>query len=155
MPKLRVAAPPAQKDAVDNLLGYHIRRLSVVVMSDLANALAPLRLKPAEASTLLVIAAKPGTSQSEVGRCLGILRANMAPLIGNLIKRNLIERERVDGRSQSLHLTKVGKVTAHDAQRIIREHEARLFGTLSAGAQQRMIATLRDLWQRVNTEDSA
>jgi DNA-binding MarR family transcriptional regulator len=153
MPNLRPASRPYSKDFVDNLLGYHIRRLSVAVMSDLSIALAPLTLTPAEATTLVIVATQPGATQSEVGRALGIQRANMAPLIGGLIRRGLIVRERVDGRSQALHLTPPGKALTTEAQRTIRHHETRLFGTMSAAAQERMLGQLRDLWQRVRSED--
>ena len=59
---------------------------------------------PSEASVLLVIEANPNISQSEIGRMLEIAGANMAPLISRLQKRELIERQSVDGRSHGLEL---------------------------------------------------
>ena len=140
--------PPADEKLPDSLLGYHIRRLSVVVMSDLTGALAPLDLKPAEASILLMIASQPRATQSEVGRGLGILRANMTPMIAKLTKRGLIGREPVDGRSQALHLSAAGRNLARSAGKVIRDHEQRLFGRVSPAAQQRLIAQLREIWQQ-------
>jgi hypothetical protein len=49
-------------DPFEGLLGYHLRRLSVIAMADLAAALAPLDLKPTEASMLFVIDANPRIS---------------------------------------------------------------------------------------------
>jgi DNA-binding MarR family transcriptional regulator len=135
-----------QINLFDSLLGYHLRRLSVVVMTDLTQALSPLDLKPADASVLFVIAANPGITQSEVGKALGILRANMAPLIGALLKRDLIEREPVDGRSQALKLSSAGRNLCAQAKLVTQEHENRLFGTLTASARNRLIAQLRELW---------
>ena len=100
--KPKNSPPTARKDPLESLLGYHIRRLSVLVMADLSDALAPHQLSPADASILLSIGARPGVTQSAVGRSLGILRANMAPLVGALATRGLIARTRVDGRSQAL-----------------------------------------------------
>jgi hypothetical protein len=74
--------PDLDERAIDPfgcLLGYHLRRLSVLVMADFTAALAPLGLKPAEASVLYAVAAAPGLTQSDVGKTLGIQRANMAP----------------------------------------------------------------------------
>jgi len=87
-------------DPFAGLLGYHLRRLSVLVMADFTEALAPLGLKPAEASVLYAIRAGTGMTQSDVGKMLGIQRANMAPLIAGLMQRGLVERDRVDGRSR-------------------------------------------------------
>lgn len=135
-----------ETNVFDSLLGYHLRRLSVVVMTDLTQALSPLDLKPADASVLFVIAANPGITQSEVGKALGILRANMAPLIGALLKRELIEREPVDGRSQALKLSSAGRSLCTRAKLVTQEHENRLFGTLTPNARNRLIAQLRELW---------
>jgi len=52
-------------DPFDDLLGYHLRRASVVAMADLAEALAPLKLKPAHASILFVVASNAGVTQSD------------------------------------------------------------------------------------------
>jgi DNA-binding MarR family transcriptional regulator len=139
-----LAEPEA--DAFDGLLGYHLRRLSVMVMTDLTQALSPLDLRPADASVLFVIAANPGTTQSEVGKTLGILRANMAPLTGALLKRELIVREAVDGRSHALTLSGAGRSLCARAKRVTQEHETRLFGALTANAKRRLIAQLRELW---------
>jgi DNA-binding MarR family transcriptional regulator len=138
----------AADDPFDGLLGYHLRRLSVAVMADLTLALAPLALKPADASVLFVIAGAGGITQSEVGRVLGIQRANMAPLMAALLKRGLVEREPVDGRSQALRLSKSGEEIHRKAWAATRAHEARMFGGLSAPARARMTAQLRDLWRQ-------
>ena len=135
-----------EADVFDGLLGYHLRRLSVLVMTDLTQALSPLDLRPAHASVLFVIAANPGITQSEVGKTLGILRANMAPLIGALLKRGLLERQPVDGRSHALTLSGAGRGLCTRARRVTQEHERRLFATLTANAKSRLIAQLRQLW---------
>src|ERR1700685_109043 len=114
---------PRESDVFGQLLGYHLRRLSVMVMADLTKSLSPLGLKPADASILFVIAAKPGITQSDIGKVLGILRANMAPLIAGLVTQGLIEREPVDGRSQALRLSAAGQSLCRQAQSATRSHE--------------------------------
>jgi len=134
-------------DPFDGLLGYHLRRLSVLVMADFTEALAPLRLKPAEASVLYTVAASSGLTQSDVGKILGIQRANMAPLIAGLMQRGLVERDKVDGRSQALRLTASGEDAHAAAWAANQIHEERMFGTLTKPARARMAAQLKDLWQ--------
>jgi DNA-binding MarR family transcriptional regulator len=135
-----------ESDPFDDLLGYHLRRLSVAVMADFGQALAPLGLKAADASILFMIEANPAITQSDVGKALGILRANMAPLIANLLSRGLIEREPADGRSHALRLSSTGEDLCLRAKRAATAHEDRFFRTLSKGARTRMISQLRALW---------
>jgi DNA-binding MarR family transcriptional regulator len=134
-------------DPFVGLLGYHLRRLSVLVMADFTEALAPLGLKPAEACILYAVAATPGLTQSDVGKMLGIQRANMAPLIAGLTQLGLIERDRVDGRSQALRLTASGEAARLAALQANHLHEERMFGSLGEPARARMAAQLRSLWQ--------
>ena len=47
---------------------------------------------PVEASILFVIGSQPGITQSDIGKVLGILRANMTPLVAALITQGLVER---------------------------------------------------------------
>lgn len=143
----------AGKDPFEQLLGYHIRRLSVLVMSDLSESLAPHKLNPADASILLTIGASPGVTQSEVGRALGILRANMAPLVAALESRGLVERKPVDGRSQALTLTAPGQTLARQIKTITKTHEERLFGRLSAAERRNLVALLKSLWQRTPSDE--
>jgi DNA-binding MarR family transcriptional regulator len=134
-------------DPFGTLLGYHLRRASVAVMADLTASLAPLELSPVEASVLFVIGAAGGVTQAEIGRRLGIARANMAPLMARLIQTGLVGREAVDGRSQALTLTPRGRETHDKARAAAGAHEARLFGGLTPAERAKMLARLRALWQ--------
>ena len=72
------------KDPLLDLPGYVLRRASAAALSELNQRLAPLRLRHGDAAFLLLIAAAPGSNQSEVGRILDIERANMVPLVARL-----------------------------------------------------------------------
>src|SRR5882672_1084692 len=137
-----------QSDPFDDMLGYHLRRLSVLAMADLTQSLEPLKLTPAHASILFVIAANPGITQSDVGKMLGILRANMAPLIALLVERGFIKREAVDGRSHAMRLSALGQTVCRQARDIAKDHEERIFGDLSRAARARMITELNELWRK-------
>ncbi len=135
-------------DPFDRLLGYQIRRLSVLVMADLAAALAPLGIKPAAASILFAIAAQDGLTQSDIGRMLGIQRANMAPLIAGMMRQDLIERDALDGRSQSLRLSGAGQALQQEAWRRVLAHEDRLFSGLTADDRAALGGQIRTLWEQ-------
>ncbi len=129
-------------DPLEQLYGYHLRRASAVIMADLATELAPCGLTPAECSVLLVVSANSGIRQSDVGRRLGIKRANMAPLVTGLEGRDLIARAPTDGRSLSLTLTAEGETLARTVRTLIAEHEARFFGEFDAPTRAMLLKCL-------------
>ena len=116
----------------DHILGYQLRLTTAVMMADFVRILADFEMRPAEVTTLLVIADNPDCSQSEVGEALAIKRANMVPIIARLIKRELVARTRVDGRSLALRVTAAGAAQAAEALQRIAKHEARFKATLKA-----------------------
>ena len=141
-----MAASDPFRDPFASVLGYQLRRLSLVAMSDLADALHPLGLRPAEASVLQTIDTNPGITQSEVGRMLAIKRANMAPLIAGLEARGLIGREPMNGRSQALNSTSEGKALAAAAFKQTEGNEARCFPALTADERVHLAERLRRMW---------
>jgi len=90
-----------------------------------------------------VIADNPDRSQSEVGEALAIKRANMVPIIARLIKRELVARTRVDGRSLALRVTAAGAAQAAEALQRIAKHEARFKATLKADDLETVLRALR------------
>jgi DNA-binding MarR family transcriptional regulator len=133
-------------DPLKDFPGYALRRVSVAAMASLARRLAALDLRPAEATVLMVIEANPRITQSEVGRLLDIASPNMAPLASRLQARELIVRERVDGRSQGLRLSDKGRKLAHKARKAMVEHEAALLAPLGDMQRKAFLAALAALW---------
>lgn len=143
--------PPAADRAVfdnplDGLLGYQLRRASTAILADLAHSLADLRLRPTEASVVLLIAANPSITQSEIGRILGIQRANMAPIAAMLTERGVIDRSRADGRSHPLRLSEAGRALSGEIHARIATHEARFLRDLPPTERAALVATLRQVW---------
>jgi DNA-binding MarR family transcriptional regulator len=144
----------AATDPFDALLGYHLRRLSVLVMADLTASLAPLGLKPADASILLALNSDSVLTQSDIGRRLGIQRANMAPLMAGLMHNGLVEKQAVDRRSYAVRLSRAGRAVHRQVRGLMAAHEARMFASLTPAARQRLVKQLKALWQMIQQEDS-
>jgi len=119
-----------ESSPLEGLLGYQLRRASSAVMADFAQGLARVELKPSEASVLLLIENQPHATQSEIGRVLGIKRANMAPLVASLDKPALLER---------------GDQRRHEARTAVEANEARFFGRLSLPQREQLAALLAAL----------
>jgi len=77
------ALPAAQTEPLklaelNDHVGYFLRRLQVALFKDFMRTLAPVDVRPAQYSVLILIAANPGRSQAAIGRALGIERARLA-----------------------------------------------------------------------------
>jgi DNA-binding MarR family transcriptional regulator len=132
-------------DPMASRLGYQLRRVSVLMMTDLGAKLAPTGLRPAEVSILLLVGANAGCRQGEVGDTLGIKRSNMVPLIAGLIGRDLITRTRT-GRSIALSLTPKGRARVTTLNKLLDRHEAAFRSRLddrTLGSLMASLATLR------------
>jgi DNA-binding MarR family transcriptional regulator len=134
-------------DPLKDLPGYALRRASLAVMGELAERLKGLALRPTEATVILVIEANPGVTQSEVGELLEVARANMAPLTARLLERDLVLRQRVDGRSQGMSLSAAGRRMARKIRRAIAEQEASILKRIPAKDAAGFLTALQTLWK--------
>jgi DNA-binding MarR family transcriptional regulator len=132
-------------DPMAGRLGYQLRRVSVLMMADLGDRLAPTGLRPAEVTILLLIKANAGCRQGEVGDMLGIKRANMVPLIAHLVKNGLVTRDRADGRSLALSLTPKGQTRAAAVNKLLDQHETAFQSLLDKKALAGLLASLAKL----------
>ncbi len=138
---------------IERYAGYQLRRVSLLAMTDLGRALAKLDLRVVEASVLFQIAAQPNITSSEVGRALGIKRANMAPLVAGLSNKGYVQSKPRDGRSQGLSLTEEGLRISDAARQLVAEEEARFFGGLTDAEQRQLLSLLKRVREH-NTEDN-
>lgn len=132
-------------DALNGHFGYFIRRLQVWVFQDFIRTLAPIDIRPAQYSVLIVIAANPGLSQSDLADTLGIERARLVRLLDRLERRGLTQRlaSRTDRRSHALQLTPEGRKTLKRAKSLAALHEARLAERLGTEQRRSLLDVLK------------
>jgi DNA-binding MarR family transcriptional regulator len=147
----RSAASPtrAEKLAFGQLehhLGFFLRRLQIWVFQDFIQTLAPMKVRPAQYSVLLIIEANPGRSQAAIGQTLGIERARLARLLHELERRKWVSRRASgsDARSHSLHLTADGEKVLAKIKSLAEQHEAQLAEHVGAKRRMQLIDLLRD-----------
>lgn len=138
----QTAEPADFVDPISSRLGYQLRRASSAMMVTLGRDMADIGLRPVEATIIVLVGANPGCIQSELGRRLGIKRANMAPLVAALLARGLIDKSPVDGRSLALYLTGEGEGFARRIDTIMDMHEARFANLLDDGDQSALRSAL-------------
>ncbi len=128
-------------------LGYALRRAQVAVFQDFHRSMASLDLRPAQYSVLHVIQHNPGLRPSQVAEALGIKRTNFVPLLDELERAGLVERERdpTDGRAITLHLAGEGKALLRKADRAVQAHERRVAKHLEPGGAEHLLRLLGQL----------
>jgi DNA-binding MarR family transcriptional regulator len=127
-------------------LGYFLRRLQVAVFKDFVRTLAPMKMRPAQYSVLIVIKANPGRSQAAIGQTLNIERARLARLLHRLERHRWVERRASarDARSHSLFLTRQGEKTLRRIRMLAARHESQVAGFVGAQRRNLLINVLRD-----------
>jgi len=142
-------ASQLQKLSLANLeghLGYFVRRLQVEVFTDFIRTLAPMNVRPAQYSVLVLVEANPGRSQAAIGKALNIERARLARLLHELERRKWIERCSAtgDGRSHSLFLTGAGEKALAQIKRLARRHEDHVTKLVGADRRTALLTLLKD-----------
>ena len=130
----------------EELLGYQLRRVSVLMMEALAAGTLELGLTPSRATALVHIALNEGCDQTALGKALDINAATTMGMINALVALGAVERRRgTDRRSNTLHLTDRGRELAHAAQDVTTEHDRVFFAALTIPERQVLSALLRRL----------
>lgn len=130
--------------ALGDFIGYRLRRAQVWVFENFIRTLAPLDLRPAQFSTLLVIDGNPGRTQSEIAAAIGIQPPNFGALLDGLEKRGLAKRSRslVDRRSHALNLTPKGKALLSEAIKLVSEQDSQICQRLGPGGREALLQML-------------
>ena len=125
-------------------IGYVVRRAQLAIFKDFIQTLAPVDIRPAQYSVLVVIDRNPGLTQAELGRALAIKRANLVGMLNELERRKLARRvaSPSDRRSHALYLTATGRRMLARFHRLALEHEKRASRTLDAGEKRLLIELL-------------
>jgi DNA-binding MarR family transcriptional regulator len=132
--------------ALNDHLGYFVRRIQVWVFQDFIRALASVDISPAQFSVLVVIGANPGLSQAELSETLAIERARLVRLLHRLDRRGLTQRLKSsdDRRTHALYLTREGQKMLARAKALAAQHEARLVQKLRPEHYNTVADILRD-----------
>lgn len=125
-------------------VGYFVRRLQVAVFKNFIATLAPMKVRPAQYSALVLIAANPGSSQAAIGQALNIERARLARMLHEFERRGWVERRTRDGRSHALHMTAVGQKAFKTINALAARHEAQMSELIGPQRRGRLIDLLKE-----------
>lgn len=143
---MKTRSPESLQEPLLGLTGYVLRRASTATLAELSRRLVPLDLRPIDAALLVLLDAVPQITHSEAAETLGLRRPNLVPLVAGLEKRALLERKRLDFRSEGLVLTQKGRVLLNKARQVIALHEKQLIERVPEELRSMVVPILMALW---------
>ena len=157
----RVAQPTATKrrrraalslnpEALNSIVGVHLRLANVVFYQSFLEAVAPLEVSQRETAALILVGGNPGASQIVLAEFLGVNRASMMELVNRLEARGLLERRETkrDKRLKALHLTRKGRSMLTDIKRRISRDEHQILKRFSITEQKQLTALLSRIHEK-------
>ena len=126
-------------------LGYVLRRAQIAVFQDFFASFAEYDIRPAQYSTMTIIEANPGLSQTQVADALGIQKTNFVAMIGALEKRGLVRREpsATDRRTYRLFLTPKGEALVAELHGVAEAHDRRIADLIGQKAFDGLFSPMR------------
>jgi DNA-binding MarR family transcriptional regulator len=119
--------------AITRRLGYQLRRVDMLSMEALREAMAHTAVHPGRGTALAFIELHPGCDQTELGRALGINRASTMVTVNALVAIGAVERRPGrDRRSNALHLTDQGRTLRDEIVQLTADHDADFFAMLTS-----------------------
>jgi DNA-binding MarR family transcriptional regulator len=125
-------------------IGYVLRRAQLMIFRRFFADFAAEDIKPAQYSTLVIVARNPGIAQGRVAAALAIQKTNFVAMITGLERRGLIHRapSATDRRSLCLTLTEAGAALMARLTAIAARNEERIAARLGEDVYRGLFAPL-------------
>lgn len=128
--------PQPDDSKLRQFLGYRMKRAWMLIQADLSQALKPFDLRIVTFSILQIVVSSPGLRPSQLAETLDIERPNLVALLDELLRRDLLRKERDshDRRAVLLHPTDAGIALCAKAHAAVSDREKHFFNGLSDDA---------------------
>ncbi|MDE1166407.1 MAG: MarR family transcriptional regulator [Pseudomonas sp.] len=142
------AAPPLDA-ALDELIGYAMRRAQLKLFQNLIGRLSAHDLRPAQFSALAIIDQNPGLMQADLARALAIEPPQVVPLLNKLEERALAVRVRCkpDKRSYGIFLSKPGETLLKELKQIAAQSDLDATAALDTQEREELLRLLKKVYQ--------
>jgi len=147
------AEAPADPQEVDigilrDVVGFRIRRIQNHLSQNFAARVGRKDIKPGLFSTLAIISANPGISQTILAREIGFDKATVVALVDSLEGFGWAVRERApnDRRRHALQITKEGKLALKNLLQVGLANEAKSRAALTPQELKRLFELLDKLY---------
>ena len=135
--------------ALDDLIGYAMRRAQLKLFQNLINQLSVHDLRPAQFSARAIIDQNPGLMQADLARALSIEPPQVVPLLNKLESRALAVRVRCkpDKRSYGIFLSKTGETLLKELKKIAAQSDIDATSALDPVEREELLRLLKKVYQ--------
>ncbi|KTB54996.1 MarR family winged helix-turn-helix transcriptional regulator [Pseudomonas syringae] len=142
-------APSPTDSALDDLIGYAMRRAQLKLFQNLIGRLSAHDLRPAQFSALAIIEQNPGLMQADLAKALAIEPPQVVPLLNKLENRALAVRVRCkpDKRSYGIFLSKSGETLLRELKQIAIDSDLDSTSALNDQERQDLLRLLKKVYQ--------
>ncbi|WP_122280998.1 MarR family winged helix-turn-helix transcriptional regulator [Pseudomonas syringae] len=135
--------------ALDDLIGYAMRRAQLKLFQNLIGRLSAHDLRPAQFSALAIIEQNPGLMQADLAKALAIEPPQVVPLLNKLEERALAVRVRCkpDKRSYGIFLSKSGETLLRELKQIAIDSDLDSTSALNNQERQDLLRLLKKVYQ--------
>jgi DNA-binding MarR family transcriptional regulator len=132
-------------------IGFNLRMAQGAAFQAFSRRSQEIGESPGRFATLMLIDRNPGISQTALSLANGRDKSSLTPVVEDLVRRRLVERNRMDEdrRAYRLNLTPAGKKTLASMIRCARGHERVLDGIVGARDRARFLEALKRIAARV------
>jgi DNA-binding MarR family transcriptional regulator len=141
------AAKPVDFGPLAGWVGFNLRMAQASAFQAFSRLSQDVGENPGRFATLMLIAKNPGISQTTLSRANGRDKSSLTPVLEDLVRRGLIQRQRMhnDRRTYRLKLTPAGEKTLAKLIVCAQRHEENLDRAIGARHRTRFLATLRQI----------
>lgn len=135
--------------ALDELIGYAMRRAQLKLFQNLIGRLSAHDLRPAQFSALAIIDQNPGLMQADLARALAIEPPQVVPLLNKLESRALAVRVRCkpDKRSYGIFLSKTGETLLKELKELAAQSDLDSTAALDGREREELLRLLKKVYQ--------
>ena len=140
---------PPLDSALDDLIGYAMRRAQLKLFQNLISRLSTHDLRPAQFSAMAIIDQHPGLMQADLARALAIEPPQVVPLLNKLESRALAVRVRCkpDKRSYGIFLSKTGEALLKELKAIAAQSDIDATSALDSAEREELLRLLKKVYQ--------
>lgn len=130
-----------------NWVGFNLRMAQESAFQAFSRRSQEIGESPGRFATLTLIARNPGISQTELSHANGRDKSSLTPVVEELVRRGLAQRQRVDSdrRAYRLNITPAGKKVLTLMTRCARRHERSLDSIIGMRDRKRFIQILKKI----------
>ena len=125
--------------------GHLLRRCQQRAVEIFMEEIGPTRLTPRQFALLLILAQRPGLTQTELVEETGIDRSTVGDMIDRLVGRGLVRRRRSgrDQRANTLVILPAGSAALNEALPAVERAQLRIMAPLPPATRQAFMTALR------------